>query len=375
MKMYNVGISDKVIELFKEDKSNIQLLFNVDSFEDNINKVAPDMLDECYLLTTALKKGLFNYNIFLPYAFTNKELIEYYQTISELNKQQSLFLLGVFKRIFSKIEIKFNILNQDLDNIIETFNTGNKFEKKMLGYCYYSGKGVDQDYEKSYNLFLEVLDSGDYSVLSNIGYMLEYGLGVEANINKAIDYYKRGSLNDDNKCLYYLGMCYLLGKGVKKDEKIAINYLKQSHYDLAYLQLAKIYEEQGMSGEAFFYYLKGANACNGYCLYKAGVSYLEGKGVDRDLNKAMENLEGAAYLYESEAFYQLGLIYLKGIDGNKEIDKGLNFIKKGASLGSSEANIALAKMYEIGRFVEKDIYMSIDFYKKAIDLMSDKEDK
>lgn len=128
-----------------------------------------------------------------------------------------------------------------------------------LAHCYKDGKGVDQNYQQAYELYmkaLEMVDDEDRGfVYYNIGlmfyeteqyteslyYLLKvddindhylylhfilgkcyfHGLGTDVNYQEAVKYFNRACKHGISEAYHYLGICYLKGYGVIKDEKFA----------------------------------------------------------------------------------------------------------------------------------------------------------
>ena len=91
-----------------------------------------------------------------------------------------------------------------------------------FGTFYYSGKFVEQDYKKAFELYKIDADAGEIRAICNCGYCFYYGCHQEIDYAEALKYFSLGALlfNDAN-CLYKLGDMYLNGYGTDKNEKYA----------------------------------------------------------------------------------------------------------------------------------------------------------
>lgn len=367
MKVYNLKIVDVFLELLEEN--NQTFISDIDDFEEKINTRAPHMLDECYLIVRSIRCGLYDMLLFVKNIDT-RTLIDLLMKNNGFQKDEAVFIIGVMRKVLNNTLVQMNILN--FDDIKDRILQGQSlFQMKMIALAYFDGEGVPQDYEEAYKIFSYLYEKGDYEVFGYLGYMLENGLGVEEDIKKAIDFYERGVLNQDDKCLYHLGMCYLNGKGCVKDVAIAKLYLSQSNDIEAIMQLAKIYEDEGLAGEAFHCYFKAARRYNIDAMYKTGMAYFDGKGIKRNISGAMRFLAESAYLMQKESICQVGYMLIKGIGFDEDVSKGLDFIRFSANLGCMNAYVLLAKFYEFGQYVDKDIQLSIHYYQKAIEINED----
>jgi uncharacterized protein YjdB len=132
--------------------------------------------------------------------------------------------------------------------------------------------------------------------------MYQNGRGTEKNIDKAVELYEKAAKNDSSAAYSDLGDLYVNGQGVPKDLTKAIAYFEKgaelgSSY--SYGQLGWIYAYvDGLEGghdfeKARIYYEKGAELDSPYCNERLGIFYEEGKGVEKDPEKAGELLRTA----------------------------------------------------------------------------------
>lgn len=356
----NSRIIDVLVNYFKDIKQ--LLINNIDDFEDKINELAPDLMEECYLIVKAVRCGVYDMYLLTPLA-DKKLLIDFFIEKGEVSEEEAVFTLGVLEQTIESMSMQMSIMN--LEDIKKNALEHNiLFQIKMVALAYYEGEGVTQDYEEAFHLFEYLLKQGDYSVLSYLGYMYENGFGVEEDIVRAAEYYEQGSVISDQKCLYYLGMCYLNGKGRDRDENMALSCLKQCQMIDAYKALAKYYSDKAMHGEAFQYYCKAAYSFDRDALYKVGICYLDGIGTSKSISDAKKYLTYASYFNHRDAYCHLGIMMIEGIGFVKDMDKGLEYVRKAASMKCKDACLILGKFYEFGIHVEKDIYKASAYYSK-----------
>ena len=150
------------------------------------------------------------------------------------------------------------------------------------GIAYMNGDGVDQDYEKALQLFMEAYEAGSMKAARYIGMMYEQGLGVEQDYKKAAEYYAKGVEAGDLTSGYYLGLLYEQGLGMEQD------YAKAAEL------FATVEASENKSAT-------GVVAAG----YELGVLYEQGLGVEQDLNKAIELYQEAAEYEYPDAFEAL----------------------------------------------------------------------
>lgn len=98
-----------------------------------------------------------------------------------------------------------------------------------LGTMYYTGRGVEQDYSKAFELYKLAADACSLRTICNLGYCYYYGRGRPVDYENAYYYYMLGAtLYDDANCLYKLGDMYENGYYVEKNEKYACMLYKRA---------------------------------------------------------------------------------------------------------------------------------------------------
>ena len=93
---------------------------------------------------------------------------------------------------------------------------GGSMQTLNEGIAYMNGDGVDQDYEKALQLFMEAYEAGSMKAARYVGMVYEQGLGVEQDYEKAAEYYAKGVEAGDLTSGYYLGLLFKQGLGVEQ---------------------------------------------------------------------------------------------------------------------------------------------------------------
>lgn len=354
----NLNIVDVFSKYLKD--TNQLLISDINLFEEKINEMAPQAMEECYLLVKAVQCGVYDMYLLTPFV-SKKTMIDLFCSKAEVNENEAVFTIGVIEQVINKQAMQMSILNIE-EMKKSALDNDNIAQIRSIALSYYQGEGVLQDYEEAFHLFLHLLKLGDTSILGYLGYMYEYGLGVEENMMKAIEYYERGCVIQDQQCLYYLGLCYLNGKGYLKNEKMALSCLKQCSFVDAYMVLGFYYKEKGIEGEAFYYFKKAAYFYDREALYEVGYCYLDGIGTLRDIEQAKKYLSYASYFHHKEAIYRIGFMMINGLGYEKDITLGLDYIRKAAHMKCRDACFMLGKFYEYGMYVDKDIYQATHYY-------------
>ena len=156
----------------------------------------------------------------------------------------------------------------------------------------------------------------------------------------AFAHFTTAAERDDAEAQYMLAMCYGEGKGIEQDVAKSLEWALKS-------------AEQGYPKAQFV----------------AGMSYMGGgKGIPKDVDKAkdwigksIDGLREAAEKGDIEAQSYLGLCYLEGFGVEKDRDRAIEYFRMAGEQGSGEAQFAIGMMY----VQEKRLDEAVDWFRKA----------
>lgn len=182
-----------------------------------------------------------------------------------------------------------------LEWYLKAAEAGHPYATYIIGEKYYSGDGLQQDFELAFEWFQKAADAGNHNAMYSIGNMYYWGEYVEANNQIGDDWYKRAdevrySTPEEE---LYSDKGELLKTAMEWHEKAADAGLADSMIELAY------YSDVG-KGEYF-------NNHYGGCTF--GVDYREVetwylKAADTGSSNAMHKL---ACFYESYEQYDIAM--------------------------------------------------------------------
>jgi TPR repeat protein len=173
-----------------------------------------------------------------------------------------------------------------------------------LGLCYVDGKGVQQSYEKGFNLLKEARSQNcEYAIC----YLRENYYGPELA--------GKASAGDSQAQLKY-GRCFLDGLGVEKNPEEGFKWVKKS-------------AEEG----------------NKYALNVIGILYEKGVGTDKNAAMAVANFKKASEKGNVSAQTRLGYIYRKGELTTKDMKESVKYLNLAAKAGEPLAQNDLAWIY------------------------------
>ena len=240
----------------------------------------------------------------------------------------------------------------------------------VLGYYYFDGKIIPQDYPQAIASFNRASEKGSESAAYMLGYCYREGLGVETNAVKAFEYFK---LADERKSLpgaYALGVAYENGVGVTVDYTEALGgYTRASEAEwedpLTGNTTANAKTGCDRIGEIGKYW-KSANAeNNAEAQYHVGLCFANGTGVAKNLEAAY-----SWYVKSAEQDFTDGIVsmadalyYGRGVSEDKVA--AAKAYERGNQAEDVHSTYMLAVSYENGYGFEKNLTTAFTLYGKA----------
>ena len=142
---------------------------------------------------------------------------------------------------------------------------GDAEAQARLGYMYFHGQGVPQDYSEAVRWYRRAADQGDAKGQDGLAFMYFHGQGVSQDYSEAVRWYRKAADQGDAKAQDGLGFAYYQGKGVPQD-----------------------------NAEAVRWYRRAADQRYARAQYGLGYMYYYGKGVPRDRAEAVRWYRKAA---------------------------------------------------------------------------------
>ena len=197
--------------------------------------------------------------------------------------------------------------------------------------------------------------------------------------DEAFKWFKMAADLGDAEGLYEVGECYDYGRGVARDKSEAIKFYQQSsekgNGDASY-KLARLYDPNENKDSnavntdkatAFQFYKKAAEQGNPYGQLYLAHCYEKGIFVEKNdteaFNLYVKSESGLlATSPRAEAICKQGEFLLEGRGCEKNEQKAVNYLKRAAKEGSSDANYLLYKCYSAGKGVEKDTQKADNYF-------------
>ena len=153
-------------------------------------------------------------------------------------------------------------------NNINTSSSDESDEALVKGEQYYSGDGVEQNYEKAVYWYTKAAEQGNVYAEYCLGWCYSKGLGVAQDDGQAINWYAKAGENGNVDAQYNLGLIY---------------------------DCAEDY------GQAAYWFAKAAEQDCADAQYLTGIAYYHGQGIEQDINKAVYWCKKAAEQGHEEA--------------------------------------------------------------------------
>jgi TPR repeat protein len=240
-----------------------------------------------------------------------------------------------------------------------------------LGFCYKYGKGVSQDFLEAMKWFCLAADQGEPSAQLDLGNCYYDGQGVAQDYIKAVQWYRRAAEQKYSIGQLRLGNCYYDGKGVPQDYAEAVKWyrLAAERHTAAQRLLGDCYYHgtgviQDYAEAAKWYRIAAENGERQACYY-TGLCYYHGRGVPQDYAEAVKWYRLAAEKRYTEAQYRLGDCYYYGNGVLKDYTEAVKWFQLASQQGHAKSQCALGFCYYYGEGVSQDYSEAVKWYHLA----------
>ncbi len=192
------------------------------------------------------------------------------------------------------------------------------------------------DTKKGIDILYKEFQKGNSTAGFYLGRISELGLGIPVNLPQAIQFYKKAGDEGNSKALNRMGIMHYDGGGVLQD------YVKGHEL------ICKAANLKDVEGQ-----------------FNCAASFLEGKGVKRNIKQAEKYFLMAAKQEYVGAMNLLANNYATGGFGEKRIKKSIFYYKKTAAKGSAIGLYNLGLLLEEGVHLPKDLIKAHMYYNLA----------
>lgn len=258
---------------------------------------------------------------------------EYFEKVLDSAPENSKAYLGKFM-LSEKIKHE-----EDIGKTPKIFDSNEENLKKALFYASKKEKSEIENYLKS--------AEDEYNRIDSLIKQIIDGEEIIDSAEEKFHLYELAATNGNPVAQYMLGKCYENGYCCEVNNKLAFeSYLNSAEQDSDVRALA---------------------------LYKIGFCLYWGLGVAKDIQRANAYFQYSADMNNPEALYRLGINYCDGIGVNKDTNKGIDLLNTAASYGHSRAYKSLGDISYFGYYgFEKNLDSAIEKYNSSI-LCEDEE--
>jgi|GEM_PF-5402553 len=248
--------------------------------------------------------------------------------------------------------------------------------EKRLARIYRDGIGVKKDIDRAINFMRNAVNSENGQPNNDyVDLLIQRGNDndLEEAFCRARDYANRG----DHGSKWRLSRMYRDGKGVQKDLDKAIELMREvalrriSWSRNEFVDMLHMRGKESDLKEAFNIANNYASEGNEGAIYRLARMYRDGKGVDKDINKAIEWMRKSSDKWYGWSRSELmDLLWQRG--NPQDLTEMRNVaeltIEKGNPLVKAGALGRLGRIYRDGKGVEKNIGKAIEFMQKAVEI-------
>lgn len=195
---------------------------------------------------------------------------------------------------------------------------------------------------------------------------IKFGMGSASIKKSAMSLARKEEIRLD--ALVSSGYTYMRRKNYQKAFQSFSTAAKLGHTDsqnkLGELYLNGIGVEQDVQ-KAIELFKETAEQNSFWGIYNLGVIYASGKGVKQSYKEAHALFLKSANLGYRKAQFNLGVMYYNGMGIDKNEVTAFKWFKKAADKDVPEAMYIIGKAHESGEGLPRDIYKAKEYYKKA----------
>ncbi|HXN98313.1 MAG TPA: tetratricopeptide repeat protein [Candidatus Acidoferrales bacterium] len=97
-----------------------------------------------------------------------------------------------------------------------------------MGYCYQTGKGVEQNFTTANEWYEKAGNQGFVDAQYKLGHSYRVGRGTPIDLATALEWYKKAANNGDGEAMQNVGWMYATGQGTKADAGEAYHWLLEA---------------------------------------------------------------------------------------------------------------------------------------------------
>lgn len=164
-------------------------------------------------------KALANYRTALGLLLDKKK--QYEKDLQSTNEATKYFALMDMSRLDSVLVKCQERIQKCCVLVLEEATAGDATAQCCLGYCYYSGTGVEKNDAEALKWLRLSAEQGNAAAQCWLGNRFYNGDVVEKNYSEALGWYLSSANQGNADAQYNAGLCYYYGNGIRRDMAIA----------------------------------------------------------------------------------------------------------------------------------------------------------
>lgn len=122
-----------------------------------------------------------------------------------------------------------NVKAENISDIMHDANAGDAKSQYILATHYYNGSNqLEQNYNEAVKWLIKSAEQGYSKAQDVLGFCYWSGKGANQDFVKAVYWYQKAANQDNANAQRNLAVCYQNGQGVSKDMKCAVEWFKKS---------------------------------------------------------------------------------------------------------------------------------------------------
>lgn len=264
-----------------------------------------------------------------------------------------------------------------IEEKIEAAEEGNITAMEELAMLYLNGdedQEIDPDPEKCVYWFRKAAEAGDATAMFNLGLHYAKGHGVKRDFGQAVEWMQKAADAGDDDAPKLIQEYQKLADAVEKAEMGDA----QAQADLAggLMKLGGSLDQAGAGDdytESVKWAKKAADQGNADAMWVLALAYEHGRGVDENVDIAIEYYEQGADLGNAACQHSLGCYYARGDYLKKDNKKAFELFQKLAAQGYGLAMKDLGRCYQFGTGCMGNMKTALEWYTKASEVLDDPE--
>lgn len=270
---------------------------------------------------------------------------------------------------------QFGMEDMSKDELMEAANNGDPDAMEKIAMAYLNGDDeFEEDAEQAYYWTVKSAENGNDQAMFNAGLFTAKGFGTERDFAKAAEWMRKAAEAGDDDAEECAKEYQKLADAVEKAEKGDA----QAQADLAggLMKLGGSLDQAGEMKdyeECVMWAEKAVAQGNADGYWTLALAYHHGRGVKRDVKKAIELYQKGADAGSDSCKHNLACEYMTGENIKKDHKKGFVLIKEAAENGHGLAMRDLGRCYQFANGTPGNMKKAVEWYEKALEVIDDPE--